>query len=412
MDTATEAQPNTKRTRFEETPTVIPSKPPTLKTSIERARFTANVTLVSLPNTIKPLAEHFLATFLKLRLEIRRFEHTKSKLAIDDYVPSSARIKFELGATERVKENASDAYTTLVNDTELTKHVFQNDLKRNLIKLADLEISELQKSVRNTFCEACGALSIAYAIHIPEFNKTLAHALVLAVMEKHHATLLLHSELDTPQDFFDTLATATNDHHPIHNFGAFPLTQQVDSETEMGEDPLTIVLTAIFVNSWTEYLRSENEKARILETKTFADSILKDNITAQVAMDLEDVTPSSSSIKELIATEIEKKTKHLKKQLADLHKNSKNSKGNQQDAPAKLDPKAAKAAKAAKAKSAKAAKATKTTKNDKAAAPPAAASVSATKATQRNNSRQRKNSTESPTQKRAASSRKGGRNKK
>ena len=102
MDSATENNPN-KRVRFTTTNAhelghAAPTTPSAALNSYVISSF------VSLPTATKSLATHYCLEFIKLKNKVYHQQLTASKLATDGYVPKSARIKFELGATTRVKE--------------------------------------------------------------------------------------------------------------------------------------------------------------------------------------------------------------------------------------------------------------------------------------------------------------------
>jgi hypothetical protein len=69
-----------------------------------------------LPTPIKSLATHFTEKLTKLQNKAHQRSITIEKMAEDDFIPTSARIKFELGATQKVKETAT--FTTLAVSTK------------------------------------------------------------------------------------------------------------------------------------------------------------------------------------------------------------------------------------------------------------------------------------------------------
>jgi hypothetical protein len=70
----------------------------------------------SLPTPIKSLATHYTTKLTSLQNKARQRSITIEKMAKDDYTPTSARIKFELGASQKVKETAT--FTTLAVATK------------------------------------------------------------------------------------------------------------------------------------------------------------------------------------------------------------------------------------------------------------------------------------------------------
>ena len=67
----------------------------------------------SLPTPIKSLATHYTEKFTKLQNKARQRSITIAKMTEDTFIPISARIKFELGATQKVRELST--FTTLAD---------------------------------------------------------------------------------------------------------------------------------------------------------------------------------------------------------------------------------------------------------------------------------------------------------
>jgi hypothetical protein len=79
----------------------------------------------SLPTSIIVLASHYTEKPTKLQNKARHGSITIEKMAEDDFIPTPARIKSELGATQKVKETSSFttlAVTTLVATFQKNAH--------------------------------------------------------------------------------------------------------------------------------------------------------------------------------------------------------------------------------------------------------------------------------------------------
>ena len=164
MDTATENNNNGKRVRIAQEKSSTSRS--LTSTAIDCAKFTASVTIASLPNAIKPLAEHFFTKFIALKVELHKLAATKARIANEDYIPTSARIKFQLVASERVKEQAPAALTTLIEDSEYILAAFKADIKKRVDRLLDLEIQVATDSLKRLFCNAVCSLGVATSIHV------------------------------------------------------------------------------------------------------------------------------------------------------------------------------------------------------------------------------------------------------
>ena len=129
---ATQATQSTrnKRTRFDPNTTTAPS-PSTSQTPSEAALFTANLTLASLPEELKPLLDVNYRRFMKMTKEADRIRASQKRLTDDtsDYIPNSIRIECKIGCTDRVKANAKLAYDSIVVDAAKTITEFKKSMK-------------------------------------------------------------------------------------------------------------------------------------------------------------------------------------------------------------------------------------------------------------------------------------------
>ena len=163
MDAATEDNLNGKRQRFGDDAQLSPNASP-----MEKANFSATIALASLPANIKSLAMDYHSTFLALRIEIQRLTKTKVRLSQADFVPTSARIKFELKPSPRVKEYANDEYTTLAERVEGAIGFYQTSIKIELLALIDLELKQAKNALRLHYCTAVAAIGITISINDPD----------------------------------------------------------------------------------------------------------------------------------------------------------------------------------------------------------------------------------------------------
>jgi hypothetical protein len=92
-----------------------------------------------LPATFKSLAHEYHTEFLALLIKLACLSKTKERLSQADYVPVSARIKFELTASKRVTEHADAEYKELTKRTASHLTFYQTEVKAELLKLNKLE---------------------------------------------------------------------------------------------------------------------------------------------------------------------------------------------------------------------------------------------------------------------------------
>ena len=312
MDIATEANNNSKHARFDDI-----AQCPVNASPKERANFCATVALVSLPPTIKSLALRLHKEFIALRCEIQRLTSTKERLATSDFIPVSARIKFDLTASSRVKEHADAEFKTLQEHAESAVTFYQSSIKQELNKLVTLELKLAVAELRLLFCRAVFALSGAICINHPGIPMEKTRALIIYVFETHYETLLVHSEISSAQEFFDYFKEATEDPLPAHTVPC--------PDLELGyyavipaEETFCNLLKALFVRSWTAYLSAQEDQSRALQLKEFVDRAMKTDATAPVSMDVDNITVDSPALKDFVADQVTQATEALRKQVKSL----------------------------------------------------------------------------------------------
>jgi hypothetical protein len=319
MDPATEENQNGKRVKFAQNAGPSRTAP---RTAISCAKLTASITIASLPEAITPLAEHYFSKFLASKIELLSLTTNKARLANADFVPTSARFKFQLKASTRVQEQAAAELKTLTDDSDYILEIFKNDIKNRVVKLVDLEIKILTDVMQFEMCVAIGALGIATALHHFGADTRKARTLVITTLEQNIGLLKhyhIHNEADVETDlqvFFGDLKAATNDPDDVHVVGT--LSQEHLDSVAAAAPTYTGLLEALFVRSWDNYLARKAELHRQLAVKHFVEENLRENITADVAMELEDITVNSKNLGELVTAQVNAGTKKLQAKIARL----------------------------------------------------------------------------------------------
>jgi hypothetical protein len=126
-------------------------------------------------------------------------------LAKEEFIPHSARFKFNLNASKRVKEHASEQYKDLVEQANITLLLFKSTAKKQIVRLVKVEILTARRAIAKLVCDATGILAYSFAIHHPSLDNHKAPTLIYLVFERHHQRLLEYSEIPTPQNFFNLL---------------------------------------------------------------------------------------------------------------------------------------------------------------------------------------------------------------
>jgi hypothetical protein len=270
----------------------------------------------SLPTPIKSLATHYTTKLTSLQNKARQRSITIEKMAKDDYTPTSARIKFELGASQKVKETAT--FTTLAVATKELVETFQK-LKANMLTVAKMELSTLQLDINTTILEAIRDLTtITVMNHFPdaENHPHAPRVLARATLEDHFESLKKFSTLD-PDTLFLQYKEITADSSPIYQPGSMPGGDRLHIACLIPE--LFGLLKKICVDAWSEQLDAIQAKKKALALEKYVQSTLTEKATADTAMILDsEPTIEPAVIKSLIAKGVNDATKDLHKTIARL----------------------------------------------------------------------------------------------
>ena len=166
--------------------TGAPEKP----TPYAKAKFAANVTIASLPLTIKSIAEHLSLSYLKSKSSLARLEKAKLRLADDSFIPHSARINFTVGTTARAREAFPDKFKLLQERVETENAVFISTCKDNIKRSLEIELKTLLQDTTAIFCKAVKTLATCVAIAQAGFGATWTNLLVQSTFV-HHMDVLL-----------------------------------------------------------------------------------------------------------------------------------------------------------------------------------------------------------------------------
>jgi hypothetical protein len=311
MDTATEptrtlGQGN-KRVRFSDPK----QRHQPTDTPMGRAKFVANVTLASLPLSLKPLAEQASRQYLSDLAELLRLAQNKAKLTNADFLPISARVKFKLGVTTRVLEAFADEHKQLTTHVDTAVDIFHATLKTYITQAIDLEMKAMKAAFLKHLCNTLGSLGTCYTIHANKFDELRAPYLVYVTLDAHHESLLKHtgfSKLEVFAGLHDHVWPALAPYDPdiadVH--------QDTVSECL---DPFSEILAGLLVRPWDAYQDRVSQQNRDLKILKFIEEKKKRDATEDTVMDLEEIPADGATIREVALAETRKENKTLKTQI-------------------------------------------------------------------------------------------------
>ena len=271
----------------------------------------------SLPTPIKSLATHYTTKLTSLQHKARQRSITIDKMATDDYTPTSARIKFELGASQKVKETAT--FATLAVATKELVQTFQKTLKANMLTVAKMELSTLQSEIDTTILEAIRDLTnVTIMNHFPDYENhpNAPKVLARATIDDHFDTLRTFSTLD-PDTVFLKYKEVTADPDTVYTAASMPGSYRLHIACLIPE--LFGLLKKICVDAWSEQLNAIQAKKKALALDHFVQSTLTEKATTDTAMILDnEPTIEPAVIKSLIAKGVSDANKDLLKVIARL----------------------------------------------------------------------------------------------
>jgi hypothetical protein len=184
-------EPTSKRIRFdiveapEQAATTTPSS---------AARDYLSTSLLSLPKSIRTIAQRHGTKFNKLLTQIQQRASTKATFADDDFIPRSAKLQFSLTASPKVMETPE--FKTLAENTTNLLSSFQKELKKMVLSTVELEMKDLKNEVDRLFCLAIYDLAVVCLVNNnPADLQPPARKLTMLVIEKHHSELLQHTSM-------------------------------------------------------------------------------------------------------------------------------------------------------------------------------------------------------------------------
>jgi hypothetical protein len=353
MSQATPAQDSRKRVRFNEgemtnimSQNQIPSK---------KANEVLKEAVVALLPAIRTLVEFFFEKVLKLRITILHLNNKLERLQASTTIPKSARTNFKLSG----KYKESDARTALERTVEECKTTYQNNLKTSILTSMELDLASLKTDLRTQLCEAIYQISYMFAIkqsNSDNIPTDMLHKQILRMIRTN--TTIIQYGFDNFTEFQtfyknkysvedntndDTDMTTATDISALSegeeasiSFARFigdaprrrSRTVVTDTtEVERPTDPLNpdstrtlqTVLTNILSRSWTVYKHEHDVRMLNIILNKHSQTFMTTNSTdATAAVVNSEPSVDPILLKDIIASEVNKATKNLKKQLDSL----------------------------------------------------------------------------------------------
>ena len=361
MSTATDTtqQPN-KRTRFSENDPLSSSDTSSHKVQPPKilAESFLRATTSSLHPLIAPDIEKLGKEHLTLLSKKNHLDKANQRLVDDkELIPSSARIKFELSVSDRVKEMPE--YKALQESTVEVITEAHNKLKTQIITASKLEIKAITIELKHHLVKAIRLITNAYLL-LNNDKTNVDEAVYILVSHHIHSMsihipmslrdfIIIYKEVHTIDTFpprssstntttttrtTRTSTTPTNNNPTVSPFFLQQHQQQQEEtkQEEKQQEPEIIIVSDhlkkvksviedVFVTSWTRFLEQQSKNELSLQLKKLSTMFFTTRSTSE-ATAIVDAEPAADKkeLKALIRLETISETKNLLKQLNDIKK--------------------------------------------------------------------------------------------
>lgn len=268
--------------------------------------------------------------FFKHKLRLKALNERVAILSKEDFIPSSANLKFSIYASDLLREENDAAVTTAQTNCETSIRVMQNAVRKQLLALAKLEIIAVQKAIRGTVARSTASIAATLAIGDPTIDNNQSCDIYQLLFD----TVLAGPPLLKHTEFSDVDSLYTR----IHEFAVASTPDEAGARPYRHTEERVIynvttasptyvsfktIFTAIFVTSWDTYETQESVIKAAATMKEFIGTIRASTATATTAMDVDalDLTNPATVeqvIEKRVSASVREETKKLAQQIQKL----------------------------------------------------------------------------------------------
>ena len=308
--------PSPKRTRFaDENGEILASSatstiPPTMAAKNKIVSATA-----TLPLAIQPQARNEAFKIIKQYAELQECLAKRSKFDSPDFIPRSARIKFNLVPPSDLRESA--AVKLLVTETEAALQLWQSTVTAKLKALLDIEILDLRTKLDDAIIKfVCFLASMTAAYHDGTIKSTAAIFTLawIGLSELNTATRIDGDEATIFAKCLQFIPVAAQDNVEFDMAACRHFADQANQTDAMQRVAALFKnqIQTIIIRSLLAHDEAKKQFAQSLKVQELIKKFTKTTATETVAMQLErEASADPETIKKLIANEVTRATKRL-----------------------------------------------------------------------------------------------------
>jgi hypothetical protein len=220
MDTASETNKQAKTDKSASVPT---KDTPRLPTAMEAAKNCILQHIATLKPTLQTIFEEVATDHNKIlvKAENKRFHISKMEDE-EDFIPRSARIKFDFNVSKKADELPE--FKQLKGTNEETLIDFQKTLKADIIAATRLELKILHRQALEDLCLAISSITEAFLI-MDDNNIAEKHTISMAIAEQNRDEILANMGGATLDDFISM-------YNMVHGLENAPETIEISDEME------------------------------------------------------------------------------------------------------------------------------------------------------------------------------------
>jgi len=315
-----------------ETPAPTPKRARTQASSVAQppvapsgaAQAAVSRAVASYPDPIQAITLSISKRFNALKSKARQQTLTRARLAVADFIPHSARIKFELKGSAGAMEN--DRFTALKTEMTARTEGYTKAIKAAIVEVGFLEKEAIENEMAKLFCTSAAQLAKLCLLEKDPSSSDPPHfELSLYCIEQDVANALLkHMPLSRPQ-LFQRFNELNDNGVDAHLSGSIPVAL-VETFTQRLLLRLAVLLKSIFVTSWEAqlavYLQQERDIALAKQVREYMGGRAT---TAAVAIIDAEPTADPKTLRNLIETQVDAKTKSLRTEIQQLRQSVKRS---------------------------------------------------------------------------------------
>jgi len=278
--------------------------PPTLagKSAVAKA-------VASRPESIQELAIATATKFTALKAKQRQQEQTKTRLSAATFTPRSARLNFQLTASDSVSE--SQEFKTLAAEVETATAAWSAAVKKAICQTAELECKNTQKEIVELFLTSFK--QVAHLVLIQEDPDTDADAtLFAALLADHHGNNLCK---------YIGISKDTALHKILHPtiLDDDTFTVEFAQTVSPFAQELNSLMSIIFVDSWTAHLDAYKKQAAARAVAKQVREYLDGAATVQAAeLMAAEPTADPALLRDVIKKQVDQETRQLRAELNKL----------------------------------------------------------------------------------------------